>query len=147
MGRGASDNSTHDLLNKLITQLGNLGINISSTGNGSNATVSPSIGPTTTPSRPIAYYASPSPVGPAVPAFYCSARPLLALTTQTGPTHYASPTVGYSVMGQAQTPQPSSTTATHNQDRPLCYHMLLLSGLFRIHLPVLGTWTQVPALT
>ncbi|GJZ51058.1 ribonuclease H-like domain-containing protein [Tanacetum coccineum] len=101
-GREASDNSTHDLLNKLITQLGNMGMNMSSTSSGSNATVSPSIGPTTTPSRPIAYYASPSltgpttpleftmpahvpvsyPTGPAVPAFYCSAGPLPDPTAQ-----------------------------------------------------------------
>ncbi|GJX39879.1 hypothetical protein Tco_0254869 [Tanacetum coccineum] len=125
-GRGTSNNSTHDLLNKLITQLGILGMNMSSTGSGSNATVSPSIGPTTTPSRPItgpttppgftmpAYVPVSYPAGPAVPAFYCSVGPQPAPTAQTGPTHYASSTVRYSAMGQAQTSQPGSTTATHN---------------------------------
>ncbi|GJS85465.1 ribonuclease H-like domain-containing protein [Tanacetum coccineum] len=108
--------------------------NARATGSGSNAIVSQSIGPATTPSRLITYYASLSPtgpttppgftmpahvpasypVGPAVPAFYCSAGPLPAPTAQTGPTHYASSTFGYSTVGQAQTPQLGSTTATHN---------------------------------
>ncbi|GJQ89853.1 ribonuclease H-like domain-containing protein [Tanacetum coccineum] len=64
-GRGTSDNTTHDLLNKLLTQLGNLGMNVAMSQNGtvpnsttiaSNNTASPgnSLGPH-------AFFASPNP--------------------------------------------------------------------------------------
>ncbi|GJS74444.1 ribonuclease H-like domain-containing protein [Tanacetum coccineum] len=113
-GRNTSDNSTHDLLNKSITQLGNLGMNMSSTGSGSNAIVSSSIGPATTPSRPIAYY--------------------------LGPTHYASSTVGYSAMGQAQTPQLGSTTATHNSRQATVLPCTFTAGTLQD--PSTGAWNM-----
>ncbi|GJQ89849.1 hybrid signal transduction histidine kinase M [Tanacetum coccineum] len=64
-GRGTSDNITHDLLNKLLTQLGNLGMNVAMSQNGtvpnsttiaSNNTASPgnSLGPHV-------FFASPNP--------------------------------------------------------------------------------------
>ncbi|GJS94984.1 ribonuclease H-like domain-containing protein [Tanacetum coccineum] len=138
-GRNTSDNSTHDLLNKLITQLGNLGMNMSSTGSGSNATVSPSIGPTTTPSRPIAYYASPSPTGPTTPPGFTMPAHVL-VSYPAGPTHYASSTVGYSAVGQAQTPQPGSTTATHNSGQATVLPHAFTAGTLQD--PSTGAWNM-----
>ncbi|GJR27217.1 ribonuclease H-like domain-containing protein [Tanacetum coccineum] len=73
-GRGTSDNSTNDLLNKLLAQLGKLGMNMSHTGtnvtlpNTIAPTVSSSISPTQNSSMPIAYCANPSPAAPTGPS-------------------------------------------------------------------------------
>ncbi|GJX30075.1 ribonuclease H-like domain-containing protein [Tanacetum coccineum] len=85
-GRGTSDNSTNDLLNKLLAQLGKLGMNMSHTAtnvtlpnmshtatnvtlpNTIEPTVSSSISPSQNSSVPIAYYANPSPTAPTAPS-------------------------------------------------------------------------------
>ncbi|GJT33877.1 ribonuclease H-like domain-containing protein [Tanacetum coccineum] len=67
-GRGTSENSTNELLNKLLVQLGKLGMNMSHTSTNTIVpTVSSSISPTQNSSVPIAYYASPSPTAPTGP--------------------------------------------------------------------------------
>ncbi|GKA96685.1 ribonuclease H-like domain-containing protein [Tanacetum coccineum] len=68
-GRGTSENSTNELLNKLLAQLRKLGINISHTSTNTIApTVCSSISPAQNSNVPIAYYASPSPTAPTGPS-------------------------------------------------------------------------------
>ncbi|GKG09249.1 ribonuclease H-like domain-containing protein, partial [Tanacetum coccineum] len=67
-GRGTSENSTHYLLNKFLTQLGNLGMNMSNNGTtvplpnivAPNVPASPK--PATHVPQPTAYYAGPNPM-------------------------------------------------------------------------------------
>ncbi|GJU18670.1 ribonuclease H-like domain-containing protein [Tanacetum coccineum] len=67
--RGTSENSTNDLLNKLLAQLGKLGKNMSHTSTNIVApTVSSSISLAQNYSVPIAYYASLSPTAPTGPS-------------------------------------------------------------------------------
>nr|GEU31609.1 ribonuclease H-like domain-containing protein [Tanacetum cinerariifolium] len=68
-GRGTSENTTNDLLTKLLAQLGHLGMNVAMPNNGTNvtlpthATVTPTVtGPniaSNVPTTPHAFYASP----------------------------------------------------------------------------------------
>ncbi|GJT29484.1 ribonuclease H-like domain-containing protein [Tanacetum coccineum] len=68
-GRGTSENTTNDLLTKLLAQLGHLGMNVAMSNNGTNvtlpthATVTPTVtGPniaSNVPTAPHAFYASP----------------------------------------------------------------------------------------
>ncbi|GKC99358.1 ribonuclease H-like domain-containing protein [Tanacetum coccineum] len=67
-GHGTSDNLTNDLLTKLLAQLGNLGMNVATSNNGTNvlmlnhvtvpSTVSGSINAFTITIEPLAFYAS-----------------------------------------------------------------------------------------
>ncbi|GKG23884.1 ribonuclease H-like domain-containing protein, partial [Tanacetum coccineum] len=64
-GRGASNNNTHELLTKLLAQLGNLGMHNGSTVTTPNTVTTPSNVSmpntnTTTTTVPIAFHASPS---------------------------------------------------------------------------------------
>nr|GEZ39909.1 hypothetical protein [Tanacetum cinerariifolium] len=103
-GLGTSDNSTNDLLNKLLAQLGKLGMNMLHTGtnvtlpNTIAPTISSSISPSQNSSVPITYYASLSPTAPTgpstLPGFPMPAQVLLYYTAglaQSVPAH-ASPT-------------------------------------------------------
>nr|GEV98900.1 ribonuclease H-like domain-containing protein [Tanacetum cinerariifolium] len=68
-GRGTSENTNHDLLNKLLAQLGHLGLNVSMSNNGTNVTLPNPVTVTLTvtgpniasavPTAPHAFYASP----------------------------------------------------------------------------------------
>nr|GEW79215.1 ribonuclease H-like domain-containing protein [Tanacetum cinerariifolium] len=116
-GRGTSENSTNDLLNKLLAQLGNLGMNMSHTGtNTITPTISSSISLTQNYSVPIAYYTSPSPTAPAGPSaphgFPMPAQ--LSLYYTAGPTHSV-PAQSTSNSGQA-TVLPHAFTAGTLQD-------------------------------
>ncbi|GJZ23931.1 ribonuclease H-like domain-containing protein [Tanacetum coccineum] len=83
-GRVTSENFTNELLNKLLAQLGKLGMNMSHTSTNTIApTVSSSISLAQNSSVPIAYYASPSPTAPTSP----SASPEFSMLAQV-PLYY-----------------------------------------------------------
>nr|GEV74967.1 hybrid signal transduction histidine kinase M [Tanacetum cinerariifolium] len=104
--RGTSENSINELLNKLLAQLGKLGMNMLHTSTNTIApTISLSISPAQNSSIPIAYYASPSPTAPAGP----SALPGLPMQTQV-PLYYTS--------GPTQ-PVLAQSTSTLGQDTVL----------------------------
>ncbi|GJU89250.1 ribonuclease H-like domain-containing protein [Tanacetum coccineum] len=88
-GRGTSENSTNELLNKLLAQLGKLRMNMSHTSTNTIApTVSSSISPAQNSSVPISYYASLSPTSPIGP----SAPPGFPMPTQVSLYYTAGPT-------------------------------------------------------
>ncbi|GKC20040.1 ribonuclease H-like domain-containing protein [Tanacetum coccineum] len=110
-GRETSENTTHDLLNKLLSQLGHLGMNVAMSNNGTNvtlpnpATVTPTvIGPniaSTVPTAPHAFYASPgTSLGPnptpppGFPPLAQAHLPYYGYTAASTPTHLTPPAVG-----------------------------------------------------
>nr|GEU31036.1 hypothetical protein [Tanacetum cinerariifolium] len=110
-GRGTSENTTNDLLTKLLAQLGHLGMNVAMSNNGTNvtlpthATVTPTVtGPniaSNVPTTPHAFYTSPctslgpnSTPPPGFPPLAQAHVQYYGYTTACTPTHLTPPTTG-----------------------------------------------------
>nr|GEW81870.1 ribonuclease H-like domain-containing protein [Tanacetum cinerariifolium]GEZ35759.1 ribonuclease H-like domain-containing protein [Tanacetum cinerariifolium] len=99
-GRETSENTTHDLLNKLLAQLGHLGLNVAMSNNGTNVTLPNPVTATLTVTGP--NIASTVPTAPH--AFYASPG------TSLGPN--PTPLPGFSALAQAHLPYYGYTAAS-----------------------------------